>query len=868
MPSPTLHRERLPNGVTLLVLPVPEARVAAQVTLVRAGFLDEPDHLVGVSHVLEHMLFKGTPSLAPGELAQRTKALGGDLNAWTSYDHTLYYATMPAGHARAIGQLQADQVQHPLLDPDELRRELGVIVQEVRRKRDSPGAMVRETLHQLLHAEHRIRRWRIGEEADLECLTAAQVRDYYDSRYRPERTIVARVGGLDPQEALDDLRADWSDWRGRSDGAPIDPGPVEQTFPVGNVAVLQRDVTRADLVLGWRAPASSAAVVPALELAGAVLTVGRGGQLQRTLRDGGLVGGIGAGHYGAGDVGVWALAADGDPAHLDAILGGVGRALHALHESPLPVGELARARTLLQARWHRALERVESRALALVDAELRGDITWLDRRDAAWAQVTPEHLRDAVRQWLPADAVAGALCVPAAASVPFTAASLQAGLGQPSRWDGVTAPPLPGRPVHRAAPAALHAGVAHLPLGGLDILAARHGTLPQTVLAWYGPLPAMATPATAGHHALLLRSLLRGTLIRDTAALAITAEELGGTIAPFLAHDTMGLSLTALAEHTAAAASLLREVIQAPRFAEPEVTVERGLLVEDARAIADDMVRFPVQLMLAEAFGDQGYGVPLYGTADSLIACDGARLRQHHDAWLAAGRSTLIAVGPGDPVALAETVAGAIGTWPESASTPPLWTVQPVLSGLREVVRVREQSAVAMLLPGPSRRDPRRTAAEVWAAMAGGLGGVLFESLRSQRSLAYSVMASSWQRRAAGGLLTYIATAPERLAEARDAMREELTAMAAAPPPEVALDRARQLLAGQAEVARQSAGAVAADLFDAWQHGEELDRLADPGARYRQVSGAEVQAVLADALHSGGAAEGIVRAVEVVPIDS
>ncbi|MBP6572695.1 MAG: insulinase family protein, partial [Gemmatimonadales bacterium] len=161
-PTVGVRREVLPNGVTLLVQRRRAAPAAALATHVRAGFLDEPDEVQGISHVLEHMLFKGTPTLGPGELAQRTKALGGSLNAYTSYDRTVYYASVPARHAVEAMALQADQVRNPLFDADELRRELGVIIQEAKRKLDTPGAVTGETLHELLYDHHRIRRWRIG----------------------------------------------------------------------------------------------------------------------------------------------------------------------------------------------------------------------------------------------------------------------------------------------------------------------------------------------------------------------------------------------------------------------------------------------------------------------------------------------------------------------------------------------------------------------------------------------------------------------------------------------------------------------------------------------------------------------------------
>ncbi len=162
-----------------------------------------------------------------------------------------------------------------------------------------------------------------------------------------------------------------------------------------------------------------------------------------------------------------------------------------------------------------------------------------------------------------------------------------------------------------------------------------------------------------------------------------------------------------------------------------------------------------------------------------------------------------------------------------------------------------------MLFPGPSRRQPERHAAEVWGAIAGGLGGRLFESLRSARSLAYTVMASSWQRQRAGGLLTYIAMAPERLDEARDAMLEELARFRAEPPSAEEVQRATAMLSGQAEVARQSAGAVAGEIADAWLLGEGLIELDDPAAPYRDVSAEAVHAVSA-AFDPAIRAEGVV----------
>jgi zinc protease len=177
----------------------------------------------------------------------------------------------------------------------------------------------------------------------------------------------------------------------------------------------------------------------------------------------------------------------------------------------------------------------------------------------------------------------------------------------------------------------------------------------------------------------------------------------------------------------------------------------------------------------------------------------------------------------------------------------------------RVVWRDKAQSAVAMVFRGPARRSADRHAAEVWAAVASGLGGRIFEALRERRSLAYSVMASSWQKGRAGALVTYIATSPEREAEARAAMLVELERFVAEPVSAAELAQAINYLAGQAEVRRQHATAIAGDVLEAWLVGCGLEELEDPAAAYRSVTAAQVQRVAEQSLGGLVRAEGIVR---------
>src|SRR5690606_37819475 len=130
----------------------------------------------------------------------------------------------PDGLATGVEAL-ADAVRAPRFDPVELRRELGVIVEEAKRKRDTPPAVAQETLHALLFDVHRVRRWRIGEEAAIAGFTRDDVAGYHATRYVPARAIVAVAGGVDADVALKLLHAAWGDWA--APAPPLPPGPAE-----------------------------------------------------------------------------------------------------------------------------------------------------------------------------------------------------------------------------------------------------------------------------------------------------------------------------------------------------------------------------------------------------------------------------------------------------------------------------------------------------------------------------------------------------------------------------------------------------------------------------------------------------------------
>src|SRR5215210_6652459 len=225
MDRKSIHRTILPNGLTVLIQEEHSAPVVAIVTHVKAGYFDETDDQNGIAHALEHMFFKGTKRRGVGDIAKETKASGGYLNAHTIYDNTAYYTVLPSsGFAKGL-EIQADAYANSVLDANELAREMEVIIQEAKRKSDSPSAVATETLYELLHDAHRMRRWRIGREPGLRAFTREKMNGFYRNFYRPGNTILSISGDIDDAEAL---RRVTELYGGLEQGDPLrSPGPAE-----------------------------------------------------------------------------------------------------------------------------------------------------------------------------------------------------------------------------------------------------------------------------------------------------------------------------------------------------------------------------------------------------------------------------------------------------------------------------------------------------------------------------------------------------------------------------------------------------------------------------------------------------------------
>lgn len=859
-----VHRTVLANGLTVLIHEDHSAPVAAVVTYVKAGYFDETDDVVGIAHVLEHMYFKGTPDRGVGEIARQTKASGGYLNAATIYDHTSYYAVLPIEGFDAGMAIQADAYANSLIEADELRRELEVIIEEAKRKEDSPGAVTTESLFALLHDRHRIRRWRIGREGPLRALRREHLVTFYRNFYRPSNTILVIAGDVTPAAILPRVEALYGHL---ADGAIFrSPGDEEIALPGRRYEERAGDIAEAQVAIGWRTPGTSDADTPLLDLAAAVLSSGRASRLYRAVREQRLATSATAYNYTPTALGVFVLHAEGPAERLREATSAMWSELASIRDAGVAPGDLQRAQRLFESRWLRRLETMEGQANHLAEWEALGGWRSGDAYAERMLSATPDEVALAVRRHL--DPAQASMVVYRPASAPVFAADAEQAFAAldaaaPSTLPVVALPAAPALVRGSLAPTVEreHGAVAVFRTSrGVPILVRRKAGAPIVHLGLYTFGGASLEPEQhAGVATLLGRTTLKGTPRRSAEVIAMETELLGGSISPTVTSDGAGWTLSVTGARLAAGIDLLADVALDPLLPEAAFETERTIALSQLAQLRDDMMRYPVRLATAAAFPGHAYGRGTLGSEESVRALGVADARAWHAAHVRRAPAVLAVVGDVEPQEVAALLASAFASLEYEAPAPPLIPAWP--NSLQQVAESRDkaQTALALAFPGPSRRDASRVSASLIAGVASGLGGRFFDQLRDKQSLAYTVHATSTDRVAAGMFLSYIATSPENEEVARAGLLQEFAKLRDEPVTDDELQRARTYALGVHAISQQSGGNVLAELVDAWLYGSGLEELDGFEARVRAVTPQAMRELAREHFDPDRRVEGIVR---------
>ena len=866
------YREVLPNGLTLLVRRDTSAPVVSIVTYVKAGYFDETDDIVGIAHVLEHMFFKGTPTRGVGQIARETKANGGYLNAHTIYDHTSYYTVLPSSGFVAGLEIQFDAYARSVIDGEELARELEVIIQEAKRKRDTPYAVAIETLYAVLHDRHRIRRWRIGEEAGLRTLTREQLVGFYRHWYRPDNTVLCVVGDV----TVDEVRREVMARYGTLDaGRPArDRGPQETQLPGLRRREWSGDVAQQQVAFGWRAPALDHPDTPALDLAGIALGTGRASRLYRAVREQQLANSVTAWHYTSDAVGIFVAHTEGAASQAKDAAKAMWREIQAARHEGFRRSEIIRAQRILEARWLRRLESMDGQAQYLAGWEAEGGLEAASRYYDALLSLDADAVQRAVRTHLDPGQVTMVSYRPEGAAPLVDSDEEFHALLEDAAGQGSAVMPPPHQLTPPVSQPVIAAPAVHVTLAAdrHDDVLVYHTTqgVPVLVLPRSGaPLvnigvfqrggAVLNDAAHEGLARLALQTTLKGTRARSGSQIAEAAEELGSSIGVSAGLESMAWNMSVPVRHLAVATELLGDVILHPTFADDAIDTERTLALAEVARVRDDMYRWPMRLATVAAYGAHPYARSVLGSDESLPNITGHHVRDFHARHVARGASLIAVVGDVQADDVAQLVQRHFGGLQRADVAALPMHEWPTERQVRADARAKQQTALALLFPGPSRTNPARFAARVMSAIASGLGGRFFEQLRDKQSLAYTVQAFPIERNAGGAFGAYIATSPAREDEARDGLLAEFAKFAEAPPSADELERAKRYLIGSHAISQQSGAAVLSDLVDAFMFGEGLHERHEVASRLASVTAADVQALAQQYFDPTRVVEGVVR---------
>jgi zinc protease len=408
------ERVRLDNGLTVIFAPHRAADVAAVQLWVQVGARDETDVESGLSHFIEHLLFKGTPTRGPGDIDRTISALGGEINAATSQDFTYYHVVLPARQFGTALDVVADAGMHAVFDPAELERERLVVLEEIRRSRDSPSSYLWRLLTHHHFDGHPYARDVLGTPETIGGAPRVRIVEYHRRHYRPNNAAVVVVGNLDAGETLDQIGKVFGGWEPR----PAPPRPSVEPPALTGARLIEepRPLQQAYLGVAWRGPMVPDADVYAADVLSSILGRGRTSRLYQGLKERrGLVSSVGASFYAQREAGTLMVTARSGAPERHQVEGALLEEIERLHAEPVDEAELARALTAVEAGYafgHETAEGVAySYGLAETTWTLEFELGYLD----AVRRVTREQVRGAARRYLARDRFTAALLSPEAA---------------------------------------------------------------------------------------------------------------------------------------------------------------------------------------------------------------------------------------------------------------------------------------------------------------------------------------------------------------------------------------------------------------------------------------------------------------------
>ncbi|HYE31242.1 MAG TPA: pitrilysin family protein [Methylomirabilota bacterium] len=783
---PGVRLTTLDNGLVLIVREDPSAPVVSAQAWCKAGAIDEGRWLgSGMSHMLEHMLFKGTSTRAVGRIDQEVQEAGGYMNAYTSFDRTVYWINVPNTGGRIAIDILCDIMRNAILPEEEVEKEKQVILREMDMNQDDPGRRSSRRLFETAYVRSPYRYTVIGYPDIFQDITRDDIVAYYREKYTPNNIFFVVVGDVKAAE----VEAQITEAFRTAKSKPLPPiaMPPEPTQTSPRELIEEAAIELGHFHFAWHIPDVRHRDIPALDVVATLLGSGHSSRLYQEVRERqGVVHSVDAWTYNPGNPGLFGLSGIVDPDKFDAARSALLQQIERLKHELVTQAELTKAVKQFTAATLATRKTMQGQAQDLGNNWLAAnDLNFSERYLAAVKRLKPEDLRRAAQEYLHADNRTLYALLPLGGHVKKT----------------ISHEKIADQPIHKLI----------LP-NGLTLLVKEDHRLPFVEFrnVFRGGVLVEDTQSS-GITLLLAKMLMKGTPTRTAEQLATEIETLGGSMDVYGGNNSFGANAEALSSDFDQALEIIADVLLNPSFPEAALEREKQVQLAGIRAHRDHLLQSASKSMRRELFGRHGYGLDVHGSEESVRAMTVERLQAFRSRVLVPNNCVMAIYGDVQLDQVRASVERLFGNWKRAENvpldpTPPVSITRPIHTMEH---RDKKQAVLVMGFPGVSIHDPDRYPLELLQEALSDLGSRLFLRIRENLGLAYYVGAQHFIGLKPGYFALYAGTNPENVELVEKEMFVEIEDLRANGLTADELRRAKAKLLGQKKIARQDLGSYA-----------------------------------------------------------
>ncbi|BAZ02365.1 peptidase M16 domain-containing protein [Tolypothrix tenuis PCC 7101] len=754
--SQGVQKTVLDNGLTVLTKEVHTAPVVSVQVWYKVGSRNEGKGENGISHQLEHLMFKGTKE-RPVQFGRLFSALGSQFNAYTSYDETVYFGTVQRDKLEALLTLEADRMENALVGPEQLTSEKRVVISELQGYENSPGYRLSKAVMQAAFPNRAYGLSVGGTKADVEQFTVDQVRNYYQRYYSPENATLVITGDFATEPTLKAVKETFGKVAPRPKQATSSPEAKQvenpANTPVANKApiVLKQPGSAALLEAVYPLPDIKHPDVPAIDVMDAILTGGRSSRLYQALVESGLASSVSGSAAELLEPGWYEINATAAPGkELTKISQVLQQSLAKLQQQPVTTEELNRAKTQLQASFILSNQDITSQANQLgYNQTIAGDYHFVEKYLAAIAKVTPQDVQRVAKTYLNLDKQTIGFFEPTQAD-----GQQAAGGGSGRTVENFS----PGKPVDPAelakylppATSATSSSKQALPeqftlANGLRVLLLPDHSVPTINLN--GQIDAGTEfdgNQKSGLANLTARNLMNGTKTQNALALAKTLEDRGAELDFSASREGVIISGQGISTNLPVLIQTLGDVVQNATFPADQLELTRQRALTSLKVQLDDPQTLARRVFQQAIYPDNHpfHSFPTADTFKSITRDDLVRFYQEH---YRPDTTTIALVGDFNPTQVKALLNKTFGKWQVKGKPPtlnlPKVDLPTTLTRLNKAIPGKAEAITYIGYNSISRKDPRFYAAMVLNQILGGdtLSSRLGTEVRDRQGLTYGI---------------------------------------------------------------------------------------------------------------------------------